>query len=81
MSVLENFQEWKSFLNDRLDQAESLGVDNETISNMAYQLGDYLAKGVDPKNHQERVLKELWDVASEEEQHTIANLMVKLVKH
>ena len=39
-----------------------------------------LAEQVDPKNEQERVLADLWNVASEEEQHAIANMMVKLVQ-
>ncbi|SFJ24516.1 DUF3243 domain-containing protein [Thermoflavimicrobium dichotomicum] len=79
MSVLENFQEWKNFLSSRVNQAQNMGMDQQTISNLAYELGDYLAKGVDPKNEQERLLKDLWDVADEQEQKTIAGLMVKLV--
>lgn len=79
MTVLENFQEWKDFLAARVNQAENLGMDRETINDLAYEIGDYLAKDVDPKNVQERVLKDLWDVANEEEQRIIARLMVKLV--
>lgn len=81
MSVLENFHEWKDFLSARVNQAETLGMDRETINNLAYQIGDYLAKDIDPKNVQERLLKDLWDVADEEEQRTMASLMVKLVDH
>lgn len=80
MSVLDNFEEWKDFLGDRLQQAKSEGMDQGVISDMAYQLGDYLASQVEPKNAQEKVLADLWSVASKEEQHAIANLMVKLVQ-
>lgn len=79
MSVLDNFQEWKNFLSQRVEQGEAVGMDQETITDIAYQIGDYLAKDVDPKNEQERLLKELWDCADEAEQRTIAGLMVKLV--
>jgi signal transduction histidine kinase len=79
MSVLDNFQEWKDFLQRRVNQAENLGMDRDSINNVAYYLGDYLAKGVDPKNPQERVLQDLWSVADEGEQKVIASLMVKLV--
>jgi cell shape-determining protein MreC len=79
MSVLDNFQEWKSFLSQKVDQAKNLGMEQNTISDLAYQLGDYLAKDIDPQNEQERLLKELWSVADENEQRTIAGLMVKLV--
>lgn len=80
MTILENFEEWKEFLAARVNQAENLGMDRQTIHDLAYEIGDYLAKDVDPQNVQERVLKDLWDVADEEEQRTIAKLMVKLVE-
>lgn len=81
MSVLDNWGQWKDFLGSRLDQAQNEGMSNNVISDVAYQVGDYLAKNVDPKNEQERVLADLWSVANEQEQHAIANLMVKLVQN
>jgi hypothetical protein len=81
MSVLDNFQQWKDFLGERLEQAQQQGMSREVISDIAYQIGDYLAKKVDPKNPEERVLADLWHVADEQEQHAIANMMVKLVQN
>lgn len=81
MSVLDNWNQWKDFLGDRLNQAQSEGMNQQVISDIAYQVGDYLAKQVDPKNEQERILADLWSVASPEEQHAIANMMVKLVQN
>lgn len=81
MSVLHNWDEWKNFLGDRLNQAKEAGLDQNVITDLAYQIGDYLANQVDPKNEQERVLSDLWSVASEQEQHAIANMMVKLVQN
>ncbi|WP_144461076.1 DUF3243 domain-containing protein [Siminovitchia fortis] len=81
MSVLENWEQWKNFLGDRLDQAQQQGMSQEVIDQMAHQVGDYLAKQVDPKNEQERVLSDLWSVASEEEQQALARVMVKLVEN
>jgi hypothetical protein len=80
MSVLDNWQQWKDFLGERLDQAQSEGMNKGVINDLAYQIGDYLSAQVDPKNEQERILSDLWSVASEEEQHAIANMMVKLVQ-
>ncbi len=80
MSILENFDTWKEFLANRLDQAEEHGMSQSTISNVAHEVGDYLAQNVEVKNDEVAVLKELWSVASEEEQQAIANTMVKLVK-
>lgn len=79
MSVLDNFQDWKNFLSERVNQAQKLGLDQQTISDLAYQLGDYLAQDVNPQNPQEQLLKDLWQVADEQEQRTMAGLMVKLV--
>jgi hypothetical protein len=78
-TVLKVFDKWKEFLAERVSQAERAGMSEEKLNNIAVQVGDFLATKVDPKNEQERVLKELWDVGSEEERRTIARLMVKLV--
>ncbi|RPF55929.1 DUF3243 domain-containing protein [Aquisalibacillus elongatus] len=81
MSVLDNFDQWKDFLGDRLHQAEENGVPSDTINELAYEVGEHLATQVDAKNNEEAVLRDLWNVASEEERHTIANMMVKLVQN
>lgn len=81
MSVLDNWSQWKDFLGDRINQAESSGMDKSVMGDLAYQIGDYLANQVEPKNDQERVLADLWSVASKEEQHAIANIMMKLVQN
>ncbi|MRH42649.1 DUF3243 family protein [Aquibacillus halophilus] len=80
MSVLDNFESWKDFLGDRLHQAQGQGMSQQAITEIAYDIGGYLSNQVEAKNEQEAVLRELWNVASKEEQHTIANMMVKLVQ-
>lgn len=79
MSVLDNFNDWKSFLNQRVDQAQQMGMDDKTISNLAYQIGDYLAAQVDPKNNEERLLKDLWEASNEQQQEILAQVMVNYV--
>ncbi|AIE59721.1 hypothetical protein BMMGA3_06465 [Bacillus methanolicus MGA3] len=81
MSVLDNWQQWKDFLGDRLNQAQNAGMNKEVVTDLAYQIGDYLAKQVEPKNEQEKILADLWSVASPDEQHAIASMMVKLVQN
>lgn len=81
MSVLDNWNQWKDFLGDRLEQAQQEGISNEVISSLAYEIGDYLASKVDPKTPEEKVLADLWRVASDQEQHAIASMMVKLVRN
>lgn len=81
MSVLDNFDTWKGFLSNKLQQAQQQGMSQQTIQNVAHEVGDYLAQSVDAKNNEEAVLRELWNAASEDEQQAIANTMVKLVQN
>ncbi|MGM8366464.1 DUF3243 domain-containing protein [Virgibacillus sp. W0181] len=81
MSVLDNFETWKGFLANKLDQAKQQGMSDQTITNVASEVGDYLAQHVDAKNNEEAVLRELWNAASEDEQQALASTMVKLVKN
>jgi len=78
-SVLTNFETWKQFLADRVGQAKQMGLSDETISKLAFEIGSFLEEKVDPKNEEQRVLKELWDIGDDEERKVIAKLMVKLV--
>ncbi|MFC4404516.1 DUF3243 domain-containing protein [Gracilibacillus xinjiangensis] len=81
MSVIDNFESWKDFLGDRLHEAQGNGISNNAISELAYDIGNYLSTQVQAKNDQERVLRDLWNAADENEQKAIANIMVKLVQN
>jgi hypothetical protein len=80
-AVLEVFSKWKSFLGDRVEAAEKAGFSEESINQIAYQIGGFLADKIDPENKEERLLKELWDVADEQERKVMAKIMVKLAKN
>lgn len=78
-TVLTDFQRWKQFLSDRVQAAENIGMSEEQISQLAYKIGDFLSKKIDPENEQERILSDLWSAADVNEQKTLARIMVKLV--
>ena len=78
MNVLENFDRWKEFLGEQVDKAQSMGVSQDRITNVAARMGNFLANKVDPKNEQERLLKQLWEASDADEQHTLASIMVKM---
>lgn len=80
MSVLQNWQQWTQFLGMQVEDAKESGMTQKTIDKTAVQIGEYLAKNVDPKNEQERVLKDLWTVAESNEKQVLASLVVKLVQ-
>ncbi|CAM4238309.1 MULTISPECIES: DUF3243 domain-containing protein [Paenibacillus] len=77
-TVLTKFDHWKEFLGERVQAAKRIGLTEETITKLAFEIGQFLDEKVDPKNDEERVLKELWDVGDESDRKTIAKLMVKL---
>lgn len=81
MSVLDDFDTWKAFLSDRIQEAESGGMTDQTITMLAHEVGDYLSQHVDSTNKEVEVLKDLWNAASDKEQQALANTMVKLVKN
>lgn len=78
-TVLDTFERWKSFLSERVEQAKKSGMSEDLISKIAYQIGEFLEDKVDPKNGEERLLKELWNVSDEEEKQAMARIMVKFV--
>lgn len=77
-NVLENFDRWKEFLGEQVDKAQAMGMSNERITQVAQKMGSFLADKVDPKNPQERLLKQMWDASSPDEQHTLAGIMVRM---
>lgn len=79
-SVLTRFDHWKQFLGERVKAAKEMGLNEETISKLAFEIGEFLDEKIDPKNGEERVLKDLWDVGDTEERKAIARLMVKLAE-
>lgn len=81
MNLLENWEKWTSFLGSTVESAKNTGMSKKMIEKAAVEIGDYLAKNVDPKNEQERVLSDLWSVATEDEKHALANCVVKLVQN
>jgi len=66
-------------LSERIKQAEKMGMSQETIQNLAYEIGDYLARDVEPKNEEERLLRDMWNAADQNEQRVMAGLMVKML--
>lgn len=81
MGMLQNWEQWTKFLGERVVEAKDNGMPNKIIEKTAVQLGEYLAKNIDPQNEQERVLADLWSVAERDEKTAIASCIVKLVQN
>lgn len=81
MGVLQNWEQWTSFLGQQVSEAKDSGMPKKVIEQAAVHIGEYLAKNVDPQNEQERVLSDLWSVAEKDEKQAIASCVMKLVQH
>lgn len=69
------------FFRRSLHDAQGNGISNQAISELAYDIGNYLSTQVEAQNNEEAILRDLWNAADQKEQHAIANIMVKLVQN
>lgn len=78
MTIEKSWDEWKNTLGSVVDLGETVGMSNKEINNMAEKVGTFLSKNVDPRNPEERLLKEMWDVADSNDRNVLAKLVVKM---
>ncbi|WP_071458535.1 DUF3243 domain-containing protein [Bacillus massilinigeriensis] len=78
--ILGNFEEFKSYLHKRIQLGKTAGLNEEQLASAAQKIADYLAEKVEPRNREEQLLRELWKVGTEEEQHKLAHMLVKLAE-
>lgn len=77
--VLENFEQWKSFLSQQISNAKTAGASEDNIVNAATRIGNFLADKVDPRNREQRLLKELWDKGTQDERHALMSMVTKML--
>lgn len=76
----EDWDDWKKTLGQAVAAGNSIGMGDEIIVKIGSKLGDILESIVEPENREQRVLKELWDVASGEEKKALTSMIVKMLK-
>jgi hypothetical protein len=79
MEIMDNWHDWKKTLGKAVDLGETVGMSDKTITNLSEKVGTYLSNHVDPHNDEEKLLKEMWDTANEEDRKVLAKLVVKMV--
>ena len=79
MEIMENWHDWKKTLGKAVDAGEAVGMSETTITNLSEKIGTYLSDHVPPHNDEERLLKEMWDVADEADRKVLAKVVVKIV--
>ncbi|NMO94508.1 DUF3243 domain-containing protein [Paenibacillus lemnae] len=78
--ILSDFDSFKTYLHKRIKLAESIGLGEEQLAKGAEKIASYLAENEEPRNSEEKLLQELWKVGTQEEQHKLAHLLVKLAQ-
>ncbi|MDD4169053.1 MAG: DUF3243 domain-containing protein [Desulfotomaculaceae bacterium] len=79
MEIDTSWHDWKRTLGKAVNAAEFVGMSDKMINKFAYQIGNFLASKIDPANREQHLLKELWEVGTEEEKRILAKMIAKLV--
>jgi len=80
MDFVKDWADWKANLQDAIKRGREFGMSDEMIRDLSVEVGDFLATKVCPATPEEQLVRELWEVADQEERKTIATLMFKLVE-
>ncbi len=78
--ILENFNQFKSYLGEKVELGENMGLSEEKLAQTTEYVANYLAKHEEPRNREENLLMELWKAGTKEEQHSLAHMLLKMVK-
>lgn len=79
MPFTDSFEQFKDSLGQKLNMAHHAGAGRGTILNAAKDFSAWLAAEVDPKNPEQRLLKEMWEVADANERNALVNVLVKFM--
>lgn len=80
MNFFNNNDNWKETIGKAIHTGESIGLSDNTITNITESVGSFISQNINPKNDETKLLKELWDVANEHDKHVLAKLIVKMTK-
>ncbi|PZE20116.1 DUF3243 domain-containing protein [Paenibacillus xerothermodurans] len=78
--ILGSFNEFKRYLASRIELAQNLGLGEEQIAQVAQKVANYLATSEEPRNREEKLLQELWKAGTQDEQHKLAHMLVRLAQ-
>ena len=76
-----SWENYKRSLGEAMEVASDMGFSEQDIAQFAQKFGSFLASNVSPDIPENKAVRELWEIASPEEQKTVASLMMKLAKN
>ncbi|MCK8824948.1 DUF3243 family protein [Fuchsiella alkaliacetigena] len=81
MSVLDSFEQFREMLARQVSIAEDMGMSQDMLTDLSNQVAEFLSNNVEPRTQEQKILKELWEVATEEEKNTLSKLLLKMVEN
>ncbi len=79
IDAINDWDKWKKTLSKAVSMGETVGVSDDTIKNLGVKVGEFLTSNVEPQNHEQRLLKELFDVGNEKEREVLTSMIIKMV--
>ena len=80
VDVINDWDKWKKTLYNMVYMGETVGLSEDTITNLGSKIGEFLSANVDPENREQRLLKELFEAANKKEQETLARVIIKMIQ-
>ncbi|WP_432408459.1 DUF3243 domain-containing protein [Wukongibacter sp. M2B1] len=81
LDLINDWDKWKETLSRAVSIGEKVGLSDDSIKDIGIKIGEFLSSNVDPDNHEQRLLKELFDVGSQKEREALTNMIIKMVHH
>ncbi|WP_252311537.1 DUF3243 family protein [Sinobaca sp. H24] len=78
--ILDSYQGFQDYLKKQIHKGEKVGLNEEQLAKGAERVAEHLNKKEDPKNPEEKLLHEMWNVADDEEKRPLARVLVRLAK-
>lgn len=78
--MTDSFEQFRESLATQVNRAQKMGASRQDLMAGAEHIGDWLAREVDPRNPEQRLLKEMWSVSDRQEQEAIASSLLKMVR-
>ena len=79
-SDFKQLQRIQKLLKWTIIQRKKLGLSDEFLAKGAKFVADHLAKNEEPRNSEQKLLQEMWNVADDDTKKHIALVLVKLVQ-
>jgi len=80
-NVINDWDKWKKTLRAAISMGETVGLSQNAIAELGSKVGEFLATNVDPENREQRLLKELFDSSTKEEQKILTTVIIKMVEN